>query len=145
MKLLLFVSFYLTFHFFHAQEVSKQESSKFVNEFIAAVIAHNQDLVIKKLDKFYVKEQLKKFLKGNKQQFLDELFTGEEVNTKEFDALPFLSIISIKVEKIEENDETMTDYYFRVKTDKGEYICQLFLKHIQKGKKYKLGFEGSFG
>lgn len=145
MKLLLFISFYLTSHILHAQEISKQETLKFVNEFISAVESHNEDLVIKKLDKSFVKVQLKKFLKGNKQQFLDELFTGEEVNSKEFDAIPFASIISIKVITIEENDETMTDYYFKIKTENGEYICQLFLKHISKGKKFKLGFEGSFG
>lgn len=129
----------------HAQDIPDEQRLKFVNEFLTAVMTHDQRTTIKKLDKSYVDQQLKKFLKGNKQQFLDELFSGRDKKTNEYLTIPFDAIISIEVAEVVPNDETMTDYFFIVRTDKNEVICQLFLKYHKVGKKIKLGFEGSFG
>lgn len=127
------------------QDIPQEQLSKFVSEFLTAVTNHNEKMVIKKLDHLYVKEQLKKFLKGNKQQFLDELFSGRDEKTNEYLTIPFHSITSIEVVEIIPNDDTMTDYFFIVKTEKNEVKCQLFLRHYNVKGKYKLGFEGSFG
>lgn len=145
MKTLLLLFILINFKMLHAQNIPDEQRLKFVNEFLTAVRVHDQKATIKKLDKSYINKQLKKNLKGNKQQFLDELFSGRDEKTKEYLTIPFDAIISIEVAEVVPNDETMTDYFFIVKTDKNEVICQLFLKHRKVGKKYKLGFEGSFG
>lgn len=127
------------------QDIPLEQLSTFVNEFLTAATQHDEKMVIKKLDHIYVKEQLKKFLKGNKKQFLDELFSGRDEKKDEYLTVPFHSITSIEVVEIIPNDETMTDYFFIVKTEKNEVKCQLFLRHHKIRGKYKLGFEGSFG
>lgn len=145
MKALLLFIFIIGFGTLKAQDIPQEQLSTFVTEFLTAVTKHDEKTVLKRLDNLYVKEQLKKILKGNKQQFLDELFSGRDEKTNEYLTIPFHSITSIEVVEIIPNDETMTDYFFIVKTEKNEVKCQLFLRHYNVKGKYKLGFEGSFG
>lgn len=57
------------------QKVVSDDLISFMDKFNKAVIAHDEKLIFKMLDKTYRREQLK-FLQGNKKQLIDELFSG---------------------------------------------------------------------
>ena len=145
MKIKLFVLFLFLHIICISQEIPEEERLKFVNNFIELVIKHNSDLVIENLDETFIKKQLKKTLKGNKTQILDEWFIGNNENSQEYLSVPFDSIISMEIESIEYQSEFMTNYFFKIKTEKDKLICELILIHKYKHKKWKLGFQGAFG
>ena len=73
------------------------------------------------------------------------MFIGNNENSQEYLSVPFDSIISMEIESIEYQSEFMTNYFFKIKTEKDKLICELILIHKYKHKKWKLGFQGAFG
>ena len=112
-----------------------------VNKFIEAVNNHNQNGVFKLLDKKYRKEQLK-FLEGNKEQLINELLGGSELNSDIYVNVKLEDIESIEIKgAIVLKGGEGTTWMFVTKTKEKEVICSILL--VKSGKKY--GFVGSMG
>lgn len=122
-----------------AQEID-QKRIDFVNKFYKAVVSHKKSKVIKCTDKDYRKEQIK-FLGGNKQQFVDELFGGFDIETKEYVNLKLIDIENIEVQDVHDLESGGWEYVFHVKS-KGR-TTKLTLGLKKSGKKY--GFIGAVG
>src|SRR6056300_1059809 len=93
----LFLGFALLFlwNTSQAQDIPKKQL-KFVNKFVRAVGSDNMKQILKGLDKSYRKEQLA-FLEGNKQQLIDELFGGTEIDNSDV----YVNMKINEIEKIE--------------------------------------------
>jgi hypothetical protein len=129
----------------YAQKINSTNPELFTASFIKAVLAHDQELTIKHMDKRYTEEQYKVFLGKNKNQFLDELFSGTTVNSEEWIPTKFLEIQSITALSIEPNGLEGWKVLFLVKSAKTETKCTLWIRKTGKGKRTKLGFEGAYG
>jgi hypothetical protein len=139
----LFLGFALLFlwNTSQAQDIQKKQL-KFVNKFVHAVGSDNMKQILKGLDKSYRKEQLA-FLEGNKQQLIDELFGGTEIDNSDV----YVNMKINEIEKIEvaeviqlKGGEGYT-YIFRIRGAGHDIYASLRLK--KKGHKY--GFIGAVG
>lgn len=124
--------------FLYAQNIPDQHL-KIVNKLINSVENHKKNGVFKVLDKSYKNEQLK-FLKGNKEQFLNELFSGEDIVTKDYQTPKFDEIVSIEVSSIIALKEGGYTYIFKVSTKNYTIYSTLLLTEEKKA-----GFVGSVG
>lgn len=122
-----------------AQEIDMKRID-FVNSFYKAVASHNQKKVIKHLDKNYRTEQLA-FLKGNKEQFVNELFGGTDINSNEWVNLKLNEIDNIEIQDVFDRGENEWEYVFHVTS--GEKVLKVPLTLKQSGK--KLGFVSAVG
>ncbi len=122
-----------------AQEIDLKRID-FVNKFYMTVVAHKQSKVIRMTDKGYRKEQIK-FLDGNKEQFVNELFGGVDIHTEEYINVKFSEIENIEIQDVFDRGDGDWEYVFHVKT--GEYLIKLPLLLRKTGRKY--GFIGSKG
>lgn len=136
---ILILQFITSFSF--GQEISEKQQTH-VAKFITAVTNHDQKSVIKLMDKKYRKEQIA-FLKGNKEQFVNELFGGSDVNNSDiYVQLKLNEITKIEVaEVIELKGGEGYTYIFRIRGKEKDVYISLGLK--KTGKKY--GFIGSVG
>ena len=114
----------------------------FANEFAAAVADHSEKKTMKYLDKKYKKEQLE-FLKGNKEQLVNELFGGQELSDIEkYLNFKISEITKIEiVEIIQLKARTECTYIFKLMRSDQETLSSLRLK--VNGKKF--GFESVRG
>ena len=111
-----------------------------MNKFNNAVVAHKQGKVIKLTDKGYRSEQVK-FLDGNKEQFVNELFGGIDIHTEEYINLKLTDIENIEVQDVFNRGNGDWEYVFHIKS--GEIIVERSLLLRQTEKNY--GFIGSQG
>lgn len=123
------------------QEITEKQK-KFANSFIEAVGQNNSKKVIKMMDKAYRKEQLKN-LNGNKEQFVNELFGGEDLKDNSvYVNMKLNEITRIEIaEVIPLKGSNEFNYIFRVRNGRFDILSTLLMK--KKGRKY--GFVGSFG
>lgn len=122
-----------------AQKID-MERINFVNKFYKAVVNHKLSKVIKCTDKSYRDEQLT-FLGGNKEQFVNELFGGIDVNTKEYVNVTLEEIENIEIQDVFERGDNDWEYVFHIKS--GDYLIERSLLLRKTGKKY--GFVGAVG
>lgn len=122
-----------------AQEIPKDQIN-FVNNFVAAAQKHDYKKVYKHLDKTYRKEQ-KKFLKGDKNQLIDELFSGTTEIDNNFVTIPLSEIIKIEVAEVMPNNDGSFVYIFRVRDTENDIMTSIQLN--KKGKHF--GFVGAVG
>lgn len=123
-----------------AQEISPDQTN-FVSKFVTAVQKHKRRKVIKMLDKTYRNEQIA-FLEGNKDQFLNELFGGEDISTGKsvFANIEFDKIKKIEIVRCTLLEDEKYQYYFHLIDDRHDVHAPLLLN--TKG---KFGFIGSVG
>lgn len=141
-KILLLALLFSVSSALHAQqnmEISEKQD-RFVKGFIAATEAHNSKKVIKMLDKSYRTEQIA-FLNGNKEQFLNELFSGDDLLSEEtvFFTMAFDKITNVHVAEIIPLKDGNYTYIFHIYDGEHEVLRGLLL---MSG---KLGFVGSRG
>ena len=132
-----FLTLFLVFccHIGLAQQLDK-EGLEFITSFVDAVRDHDQKKVMKHLDKKYRKEQIK-FLGGNKEQFINELFAGaNEAGT--FMTPDFNSIISFSQIDVKEISGEIPTYEVGFEVDIPDYILYSTLILVRKKKKYVL-------
>jgi len=134
-----FLSFGMLLNMAFGQEISKEQIA-FVNKFIAAVEAHDQDAVLSMTDKNYRKEQLK-FLEGRKEQFINELFGGVDIMNEDYINTKFLDILKIEVAEIVPKENGNSEYVFLIRAGHHELLKSLLLKKS----KNKFGFIGAMG
>ncbi len=134
--LLLFIGFSISSS---AQEVDMERIS-FVNKFYKAVVSHKQSKVIKLMDRDHRKEQIK-LLGGNKEQFVNELFSGIDIHTEKYFNVKLSEIENIEIQKINDLGDGKWEYIFHIKS--GELLLEQSLTLRKSGKKY--GFIGAVG
>lgn len=122
-----------------AQEIS-EEQKHFVNHFISVVEAHQLKATLKCTDKIYRKEQLR-FLEGRKEQFVNELFGGMDLNTNSYVNTRFNDILKIEVAEIIPQEDGSFEYIFRIRDEKHDLLKSLLLRKT----KNRFGFIGSMG
>lgn len=126
--------------FSHSQEIEEKQIA-FANKFIEAVSEHNTKKVIKMMDKEYRKEQIS-FLNGNKEQFVNELFSGEDMSDPSiYVNVKLDEITKIEIAEVTELKGNKYNYVFRVRTAEFDLFSSLILK--KRGRKY--GFVGAVG
>jgi len=117
----------------------------YTGSFMKVVKRNDAELTIKHLDRSYVDEQLKKFLKNNKEQFLNELFSGQDINSKEYVAIDFFSINDITLVEIKDDDEKSWIVTFQITTETNVIQSDLRLVLAKRFFRKRLGFVGSYG
>lgn len=147
MRAIVIILFLIISFFGFSQEKVKPEVETTISAFIKAVETHDQNLTIQLLDKNYVKLQLKQFLKNNKDQFLNELFSGQDEISKDWLAVNFSEIRSVQMIKIEPDDEENWIVYFKVSDGIHVVAADLRLICVKKKKNSRCayGFQGAFG
>jgi hypothetical protein len=120
-------------------QITNNKSTKSVKKFIAAVENHDTGKLTRQLDKEYCKNQ-KTFI-NNDSQFINELFSGEDLLTGKFTSPIFYEITKIEIAEIEEINANELIYTFRIRGVGFDILTTLLLKKIDK--KYKfIGSEG---
>jgi hypothetical protein len=137
MKQLVFVSLLFIFFGSYAQELD-QRQIRFVNDFVQAVELHQWKNVYRLLDRDYRKAQTK-FLSGNKEQLVNELFSGS--NGSEFVVIPVSEVLKFEVAEVEQNSDGSFTYIFRVRDAVHDIYSALQL--VKRGRRY--GFVGASG
>lgn len=117
----------------------------YTTSFMKVVKRNDAKLTIKHLDKNYVNEQLKKFLKNNKEQFLNELFSGQDLNTDEWLAIEFNSINDITLIEIKPDELNSWIVYFKITTENNVIQSDLRLVLSKHFFRKRLGYVGTFG
>ena len=126
--------------FWSSAQQADMKRIDYVNKFYLAVKTHKQSKVIKLMDKNYSKEQIK-FLGGNKEQFVNELFSGNDIESGEYINLKLVDIENIEIDEIHVLEGGDRKYIFNVKS--GELLVRCSLVLHKTGKKY--GFIGAVG
>lgn len=112
------------------------EGQRFIHSFEMAVREHNTKDVFRHLDKKYRKEQIR-FLKGNKKQFINELFSGENeagsYMTPEFNTIHSITLVDAK-----ELEGEIATYEVGFEVDIPDYTLYSTLILVRKKKKYVL-------
>lgn len=137
MKQVVFICALLVAFGAQAQELD-QRQIQFVNQFVKAVESHHWKKVYRCLDRDYRKEQTK-FLSGNKEQLVNELFGG--MDDSEFVVIPVNEVLKCEVAEVEQNSDGLYNYIFRIRDTKHDIYASLQL--VKKGRRY--GFVGASG
>ncbi len=131
MKKILFVSvlfflFSCSVTYKTGSEGEKYKIPKGLSEFLASfeksVTLHDENKVLSHMDKGYKKEQHNDMLEGRTEQFLNEFFSGTNVDGNGFVSIKFKSIIGIYFVSIQQNDNSYTVYY-TLKTKTASVDC----------------------
>ena len=123
----------------NAQTLNKKRV-KFGDDFVKAVNAKKRKKVLRMCDESYRKDQLK-FLNGDEEQFLDELFSGIDQDSEEYVSVKFDDIQSFELVEIGHEDVEGVVYQFIIRSNGKEILITLLL--TVHGKTY--GFEGASG
>jgi hypothetical protein len=105
-----------------AVEVKLMNSmDEFVTEFLSAVIAKDQIMVMVMMHPSYVKEQHDEFLEGRTKQFLSEFFGAEFNNIKDFEHLYSYTrgadIYAVFEVRSNHNDKSIHHYHIKFRND----------------------------
>ncbi|MEY3237824.1 MAG: hypothetical protein RI883_1925 [Bacteroidota bacterium] len=145
----LVIFFFISLNTFSFGQLRTIEDARiFSVTFKDAVISHNEDEIIKHIDTYYKKQQLGKLLKGNKDQFINELLSGFSNDSEEYITIDYKTITGMTISSIEnEESNDNWDVNFQITTPENTINISLFLISKRKGKsmKTKLGFVGGFG
>lgn len=116
----------------------------FFSDFETAVLSHNPQSIIQYMDKDYKKEQHDEFLKGNTTQFLNEFFSGTELNSKNFIHTDYT-----KISKLTKTDlQVFKDYYlvtYHIVCDGKSLKCTWTLMMKLNGDTLRFGLYGAVG
>jgi len=124
-----------------------EDARKFTGTFIDAVVKHNEDEILKHIDADYKKGQLGKLLKGNKNQFINELLSGFSDQSEDYITIDYKTITEMKVTSIG-NEESSTDSWevnFQLKIPENTINVSILLIAKKRARKTKLGFVGGIG
>lgn len=138
--MLLFLVLFIGSSFVSYGQDFSDKQIKFANSFVDAVGEHNSKAILKHLEKNYRKEQLK-FLNGQTNQFINELFGGNDLTTDDYVNIKYKDITRIEIAEVIPLKEGGYTYIFRIRDGKHDVLCSLHL--AKNGKKY--GFVGAVG
>jgi|GEM_PF-5014261 len=133
--------------FYFGQLHTVQDATIFSESFSNAVLMHNEDEILKHIDVDYKKGQLGKLLKGNKEQFINEMLSGFGDQSEEYMNIDYKTITEMTVTSIG-NEESSTDNWkvnFQLKIPKNTINISILLIAKKSARKSKLGFIGGIG
>ena len=121
-----------------------KDLSAFLSSFEKSVASHNIDKTLSCMDKQYKKEQLDGMLEGKSDQFLNEFFSGSNVDGSGFVSVKFKSITGIYFAGIQQSDNGYTVYYtVETKDAKADCNWDISVTKSESGTVY--GLIGAFG
>ena len=124
-----------------------EDAQNFSVSFKEAVVRHNEDEILKHIDADYKKGQLGKLLKGNKDQFINELLSGFSNDSEEYINIDYKTITEMTVTSIG-NEESSTDNWnvnYQITTPENTINVSILLIAKKRARKTKLGFVGGIG
>jgi hypothetical protein len=124
-----------------------EDAQNFSVSFKEAVVRHNEDEILKHIDADYKKGQLGKLLKGNKDQFINELLSGFSNDSEEYINIDYKTITEMTVTSIG-NEESSTDNWnvnYQITTPENTINVSILLIAKKRARKTKLGFIGGIG
>ena len=142
--ILLFISLN-TFNF--GQLPTVQDATIFSESFSNAVLIHNEDEILKHIDVDYKKGQLAKLLKGNKEQFINELLSVFSDQSEDDLTIDYKINTEMMATSIG-NEESSTDNWkvnFQLKIPENTINVSILLIAKKSARKLKLGFIGGIG
>jgi len=121
-----------------------EKLSAFLNSFEQSVTLHDSNKLLSYMDKAYKKEQHDEMLEGRTEQFLNEFFSGTNVDGSGFVLVKFSLIRGIYFTSIQQN-ETGYSVYYTVKTKDVTVDCnwEISVTKTEDGTVY--GFVGAVG
>jgi hypothetical protein len=130
-----------------SQLLTIEDAQNFSVSFKEAVVRHNEDEILKHIDADYKKGQLGKLLKGNKDQFINELLSGFSNDSEEYINIDYKTITEMTVTSIG-NEESSTDNWnvnYQITTPENTINVSILLIAKKRARKTKLGFVGGIG
>jgi len=117
----------------------------YLNNVEKTALSHDAQGFMQLLDANYVREQHDHFLNGRTEQFLNELFCGNEVDKEGYQCLNFNEINHIQQLKIVKNGQDSFRAYYRV-SDKEHTVEVDWYIHIFNAEEgQKIGLIGAVG
>lgn len=106
----------------------KKEIVKFSRHIEKVVVFHEAEHFIKHFDPAYTKEQLEGNLKGNSEQFLNEIFCGKN-EAAEFKCLKFDQIKTMDLVEIIDMKEDRYTLKYKLSDEEGQSVtAEIFIK-----------------
>ena len=103
-----------------------------------------QIIILGSGDKNYIKEQLEEMLEGKTEQFLNEFFSGKNVNGTGYLSVNYQSVTGIYFSSLQKSESGYTvNYIIETKNAKVECSWELSVKKTETGTTY--GLIGAFG
>ncbi|GEM_PF-6300758 len=126
------------------ETVTKTSSSmhKFLTRFEKTILKHNHNKLMKFMHKNYIQEQHDKFLEGRTEQFINELFCGDDLKNNKFECIKLPQIQKITRLRIERSGRLQRIVY-RVETQNIQIEVILGIQKQPDGKKH--GLNGAVG
>jgi len=118
--------------------------SVFLSSFEQSVTSHNQNKVLSYMDNAYKKEQHDEMLEGRTEQFLNEFFSGTNVDGSGFVLVKFSLIRGIYFTSIQQTETGYTVYY-TVKTKDVTVDCNWEISVTKTEDGTVFGLVGAFG
>ncbi len=137
-SILLFIGVFISLSI-SAQEISPKQH-KTIRKFKEYTINHNEKGIFKLLEKNYRGEQLD-FLKGNRKQLIDELYSGPDLSDNSYVNSHLDAIIKIEVAEVEQINNETWEYVFRIRDESHDFFMNIQLVKVKN--KYK--FVGAVG
>lgn len=123
----------------------KTEMKVYLKEMKAAILSHDKSELMKIMDADYVKEQHDQFLEGRTEQFLNEVFCGNDINDESFHCIRYESIESVKIKMVEQVQPLVYKLLLEVKDDENEVECQLLISKKSLDSQTIFGIVGAVG
>ena len=117
----------------------------YLENFEKAVIEHDSLNLMKLIDKSYVREQHDEFLKGNTEQFINELFCGDVSDRDEFKCFEFKNISKMERLRIEQDGLNGYKVYYLVSDGEHTIEADWYVKLYYHYKQPKFGLVGAVG
>jgi len=115
---------------------------KFLTRFEKSILKHDHNKLMKFMHKNYVQEQHDKFLEGRTEQFINELFCGDNLKHNQFECIKLSQIQKITRLRIEKNGHFQRIVY-RIETQNTQVEIVLGIQKQADNKKY--GLNGAVG
>jgi hypothetical protein len=119
------------------------DAQDFVDRFKTATLTHDYDAVMEFMDREYVKDQYKKLLKKDQEQFIDEFFSGNgnPDGSGFYTKARLVDISSIKLERTALITEGEYQVTFLITQTSSAHYCKVMLRYYKK----EWGFFGAVG
>jgi hypothetical protein len=117
---------------------------EFLIEFEKASINSNSEKLLQLLDPEYREIQLEDFHRGKTDQFLNELFCGNDINKEGFNCFDYKTVQSIKFVKAENNADGYFVYY-KVSDGENDILCSWLVTVKSINQKTVYGIYGALG
>ncbi len=121
-----------------------KDLSSFLHSFEKSVTLNDSAEILSHIDKNYIKEQLENMLEGRTEQFLNEFFSGNNVDGSGFVSVKYNTIKGIYFSSLQKNESGYTVYYI-IETKDAKVECTWEISEIKTTHGTIYGLIGAVG